>query len=34
MKIKKAAISTKMRAQQTSGNVFADLGLPHPEQEL
>jgi predicted XRE-type DNA-binding protein len=24
----------KLRAQNGSGNVFADLGLPHPEQEL
>ena len=23
-----------MRAEKSSGNVFADLGLPHPEQEL
>src|ERR1039458_10638271 len=22
-----------VRAEQSSGNVFADLGLPHPEQE-
>ncbi len=26
--------STKIRAQAGSGNVFADLGLPNPEQEL
>jgi predicted XRE-type DNA-binding protein len=25
---------TKPRAKQGSGNVFADLGLPNPEQEL
>src|SRR6266516_706930 len=25
---------TKIRAQASSGNVFADLGLPNPEQEL
>jgi predicted XRE-type DNA-binding protein len=24
----------KARAESSSGNVFADLGLPHPEQEL
>jgi predicted XRE-type DNA-binding protein len=23
-----------LRAKKSSGNVFADLGLPHPEQEL
>ncbi len=23
-----------IRAQESSGNVFADLGLPHPEREL
>jgi predicted XRE-type DNA-binding protein len=23
-----------MEAEKSSGNVFADLGLPHPEQEL
>jgi predicted XRE-type DNA-binding protein len=23
-----------LRVQKSSGNVFADLGLPHPEQEL
>jgi predicted XRE-type DNA-binding protein len=23
-----------VRGQRSSGNVFADLGLPHPEQEL
>lgn len=34
MKIKKTAILRKTRAQKSSGNVFADLGLPHPEQEL
>jgi predicted XRE-type DNA-binding protein len=22
------------RAQKSSGNIFADLGIPHPEQEL
>jgi predicted XRE-type DNA-binding protein len=25
---------TKVRVQESSGNVFADLGLPNPEQEL
>jgi hypothetical protein len=25
---------TRIRAQASSGNVFADLGLPNPEQEL
>ena len=24
----------RIRVQKSSGNVFADLGLPHPEQEL
>jgi predicted XRE-type DNA-binding protein len=24
----------RVRAEKSSGNVFADLGLPHPEQEL
>jgi predicted XRE-type DNA-binding protein len=28
----KAVISAKVR--KSSGNVFADLGIPHPEQEL
>jgi predicted XRE-type DNA-binding protein len=30
------AIRTKkpVRSEKSSGNVFADLGLPHPEQEL
>jgi|ERR1700685_952981 len=26
--------SNQIRAEKSSGNVFADLGLPHPEQEL
>jgi predicted XRE-type DNA-binding protein len=26
--------SRTTRAQESSGNVFADLGLPHPEREL
>jgi predicted XRE-type DNA-binding protein len=25
---------TKVRAQESSGNIFAELGLPNPEQEL
>jgi hypothetical protein len=24
----------KIRAQESSGNIFAELGLPNPEQEL
>ena len=24
----------KMRREKSSGNIFADLGLPHPEQQL
>lgn len=28
------AKETKMRVQKGSGNVFADLGLPNPEEEL
>jgi len=27
-------IQKSVRPQNSSGNVFADLGLPHPEQEL
>lgn len=39
MKSKQRAGSRKtamkrVRVEQSSGNVFADLGLPHPEQEL
>jgi predicted XRE-type DNA-binding protein len=30
--LRKAA--KRIRMQKSSGNVFADLGLPHPEQEL
>jgi predicted XRE-type DNA-binding protein len=26
--------SKRIRAERSSGNIFADLGLPHPEQEL
>jgi predicted XRE-type DNA-binding protein len=26
--------TTKLRMEKRSGNVFADLGLPHPEREL
>jgi len=25
---------TKIEVEESSGNVFADLGLPNPEQEL
>jgi predicted XRE-type DNA-binding protein len=31
--LKKAA-AKRIRMEKSSGNVFADLGLPHPEQEL
>jgi predicted XRE-type DNA-binding protein len=34
VRIKKRAGAGKTRAEKSSGNVFADLGLPHPEQEL
>ena len=34
MRTNKATKSKKIRAEKSSGNVFADLGLPHPEQEL
>jgi predicted XRE-type DNA-binding protein len=34
MKATKRAQSTRIRSEKGSGNVFADLGLPHPEQEL
>jgi predicted XRE-type DNA-binding protein len=34
VRTKKPAASRKTRAEKSSGNVFADLGLPHPEQEL
>jgi len=27
-------VGKKVRVEKSSGNVFADLGLPHPEQEL
>jgi predicted XRE-type DNA-binding protein len=26
--------TTRVQTERSSGNVFADLGLPHPEQEL
>jgi len=26
--------TSRIKAQNSSGNVFADLGLPHPEREL
>jgi predicted XRE-type DNA-binding protein len=31
---KKLASSRTTRTEKSSGNVFADLGLPHPEQDL
>jgi predicted XRE-type DNA-binding protein len=31
---RKSAAPKRARAEESSGNVFADLGLPHPEQEL
>jgi predicted XRE-type DNA-binding protein len=31
---KKMNKKTKLRAEAGSGNIFADLGLPNPEQEL
>src|SRR5277367_1376244 len=34
MRKKKPARSKRMRVEQSIGNVFADLGLPYPEQEL
>ncbi len=34
MRTNKGTKSKKTRAEKSSGNVFADLGLPHPEQEL
>src|ERR1700680_3560948 len=34
MRTNKGMKSKKIRAEKSSGNVFADLGLPHPEQEL
>ena len=34
MKATKRAQPTRTRSETSSGNVFADLGLPHPEQEL
>jgi predicted XRE-type DNA-binding protein len=34
MRATKRAQSKRIRAEKSSGNVFADLGLPHPEQEL
>src|ERR1700688_4873388 len=32
--MKKTRVSRKTHGHKSSGNVFADLGLPHPEQEL
>jgi predicted XRE-type DNA-binding protein len=34
VKTKKPSASRRPRVEKGSGNVFADLGLPHPEQEL
>ena len=34
MRTNKGTKSRKIRSEKSSGNVFADLGLPHPEQEL
>jgi predicted XRE-type DNA-binding protein len=34
MKTAKRTQSKRIRIEKGSGNVFADLGLPHPEQEL
>jgi len=34
MKATKRAQPSRIRSEKSSGNVFADLGLPHPEQEL
>jgi predicted XRE-type DNA-binding protein len=34
MRTGKRTQSKRIRAEKSSGNVFADLGLPHPEQEL
>ena len=31
---RRPSVSRRPRANKSSGNVFADLGLPHPEQEL
>jgi predicted XRE-type DNA-binding protein len=31
---KKPPVSRRTRPEKSTGNVFADLGLPHPEQEL
>lgn len=34
MKTTRRTQSKRIRIEKSSGNVFADLGLPHPEQEL
>ena len=34
MRTKKPSASRRLRVEKGSGNIFADLGLPHPEQEL
>jgi predicted XRE-type DNA-binding protein len=34
MRTNKSTKAKKISSEKISGNVFADLGLPHPEQEL
>ena len=34
MRTKKPSASRRPQVEKGSGNIFADLGLPHPEQEL
>jgi predicted XRE-type DNA-binding protein len=34
MRTSKGTKSKKIPTEKSSGNIFADLGLPHPEQEL
>lgn len=34
MRTRKPSVSRRPLVEKSSGNVFADLGLPHPEQEL
>ena len=31
---RKSPVASAIRAHESSGNVFADLGFPHPEREL
>jgi hypothetical protein len=31
---RKRAVKQKMKVEPSSGNVFADLGFPHPEEAL